>query len=270
MKTPKNEIRGGTLRPNAGIADEFMTPILAAVRRMCQETEKRLKAVFEETFVQDADGGAPASQSRIAINWLLDKYEPIFNRLAKKAAKRMVAKTLRQSAVSLRASLKEMSEDLKLSTDFMTDRLQDIVTASVNESVSLIKTIPTQYLNEVQGAAARAITSGRGMADLQPFLVEKYGQNIRKARNVALDQTRKAFSNINAGRMQALGISEYVWIHTGGSQHPRKDHIRMNGNTYRLDDPPVIGTMYGQEVRGIPGQLPNCHCVMRPLVKFGS
>ena len=125
-----------------------------------------------------------------------------------------------------------------------------------------------QYLGEVQGQVMRSITSGQGLKDLIPYLNTKYDQNIRHARNVAFDQTRKAYSNINAGRMQANGIKSYEWIHSGGGQHPRKLHQQMNGRVYRLDDPPVIDER--TQERGIPGRAINCRCTMRPIVSFGD
>lgn len=96
----------------------------------------------------------------------------------------------------------------------------------------------------------------------------KLWMDIRHARNVAMDQTRKVYSNVNAARMQALGVKKFEWVHTGGSQHPRKDHQELSGKVFSLDDLPVIGVMYGNEVRGKPGDLPYCRCTMRPIVSF--
>ena len=104
--------------------------------------------------------------------------------------------------------------------------------------------------------------------DLVPYLKQHYAGNVKKARSVAYDQTRKAYNNISAARSQKLGMEEFIWIHSGGGKEPRKDHVAMNGKTFRFDDPPVIGVMYGQEVRGLPGNVPSCRCAMRPLVNF--
>ncbi|MDE2471811.1 MAG: hypothetical protein KGL35_24580, partial [Bradyrhizobium sp.] len=71
-------------------------------------------------------------------------------------------------------------------------------------------------------------------------------------------------------RMQAVGMTTYEWMHVGGSQEPRLNHVAMNGKIYDLNDPPVIGKMYGQQVRGKPGDLPNCRCLMRPVLDFDA
>jgi SPP1 gp7 family putative phage head morphogenesis protein len=94
--------------------------------------------------------------------------------------------------------------------------------------------------------------------------------SMRRAKNIAYDQTRKAFNNINKARMDKLGIREFEWLHSGGSTHPRKLHQELSGKIFSLDDLPIIGTMYGEEVRGIPGQLPNCRCKMLPVISFNE
>ena len=45
----------------------------------------------------------------------------------------------------------------------------------MTENVGLIKSIPAQYLNGVQGAVMRSITTGNGMQDLVPYLQKHKG-----------------------------------------------------------------------------------------------
>lgn len=279
MTMPNDALRGGALIPAVSIGREYEKPILTLIRRLSDDIRREMRRVFAESQhhgAMDDDkgagaaevGGNVASQARIALNALLDKYAPLFNRVAKKATKRMIGRTLRNSSATLGMSLRQISEGLTLKTDLMNDRILEIASASTTEAVNLIKLIPQKYLAEVQGQVMRSIVSGGGLQELQPFLIEKYGQNIRHARNVAMDQTRKAYTGINAGRMKALGVKQFEWLHTGGSNEPRKLHVEMNGNIYNLDDPPFIGVMYGQDVYGLPGTLPNCRCRMRPIVNF--
>lgn len=253
-----NRLTGLTLNPNASIAADFTKPLLAAIEQMCRETKRELKKAFEDNpgFAMDA---SVTSQSRIAVNMLLGKWEPRFNRLAKKLVKRMIARTVRYSAVSVGQALKPILPDLSIDTKEVDERLGEIIKAATQEAVSLIKLIPTQYLAEVQGQVSRSITTGDGLKSLVPFLNEKYEGNIRHARNVALDQTRKAYTSVNTERMRKAGITHFVWRHTSGSEHPRKNHVEMDGNTYEIANPPLIGRMYGKEVRGLPAQLPYCH-----------
>jgi len=200
---------------------------------------------------------------------LLNKWEPLFNKWSKRATNRMIKQVERNSAATLGMSLKDVSEEMTISrAGLMTPDIQEIMKASTEEAANLIKTIPQKYLAEVQGQVMRSITSGEGLKDLVPYLNTKYKQNIRKARSVAQDQTRKAYNNLNAERMKKLGVKKFIWIHSGGGKEPRELHKRLNGKECSYDDPPYIGDMYGKPVYGLPGEMINCRCTQKPLINF--
>ncbi len=275
-----NAQRGSVLSPNAAIEQEYTAVILTLVRRMCDDTKKAMQAVFagqkpeiephQPDAAMDEIESGTSTQARIALNALMDKYEPLFNRWAKKATKRMMDRTVKNSGVTLGMSLRQMSAAVTLDASKMSPAMLDIVSASTTEAVSLIKLIPAKYLTNVQGAVSRSITTGNGLADLVPFLEKQYQGNIRHARNVALDQTRKSYNNVNAERMKSIGVQTYEWIHTAGAREPRALHIALNGKVCRLDDPPYIGEMGGEPVYGKPGDMIFCRCRMRPVLDFAS
>ncbi|KAF9396648.1 hypothetical protein CPC16_010967, partial [Podila verticillata] len=62
----------------------------------------------------------------------------------------------------------------------------------------------------------RSITSGNGLEDLIPFLQAQEGITRRRARNIALDQTRKAYNGFNRARCVGAGVTHGEWIHSGG------------------------------------------------------
>ena len=122
------------------------------------------------------------------------------------------------------------------------------------------------------GAVMRSITTGKGVADLVPFFDRYEGITIRRARIIANDQTKKAYSNMNAIRMQKLGVDKYEWVHSSGGQEPRELHLHLNGSICSLKDPPIIQYAKGNqpEIRGKPGDLINCRCTMRPIIDFNQ
>jgi SPP1 gp7 family putative phage head morphogenesis protein len=221
-------------------------------------------SLFNVTFAQDAR--SVGSEARILVNSLQARFQDLFNKKAKILADRMVRGADKASASSTHSSLQKLSGGMSLKTNIMNASLSNIYKATVAENVGLIKSISSQYLDDVQGAVMRSITTGNGLADLIPALEKYEGQTHRRARNIALDQTRKAFNSINKGRMQAIGIKKYKWLHSGGGAHPREDHVEMDGNIYSFDDPPVIDERTGE--RGIPGQAINCRCTMLPVFVF--
>ena len=127
----------------------------------------------------------------------------------------------------------------------------------------------------------RSITSGKGVTFIEEELLKYKGMTKRRARNIALDQTRKAYNDINLRNMQDAGVKKAEWIHSGGSQKPRTYHMErwdgvsgidngepngLNGFIFYLDRPPVIDKRTGE--RGYPAQLPYCHCRMIPIIEF--
>jgi SPP1 gp7 family putative phage head morphogenesis protein len=187
--------------------------------------------------------------------------------LAQVATNRMIRQTIRHSTVTLNMSLKEIAKEIELDPAFLNSgRLREIVMASTQEAAGLIRTLPEQYLSQVQGQVMRSITTGNGLKTLMPFMREKYGQNVRKARQVAHDQTRKAYSSIANARMQSAGIEEFEWVHSHGGKVPRQQHLDWNGKIFRFDKPPVDDT-FGPV---LPGIAINCRCFARPILNFGQ
>jgi SPP1 gp7 family putative phage head morphogenesis protein len=267
----KGIVKGQPLNPSAAIEQRYYTALRVLIDRMIADAEHEIKALFktdhaEEYFAQDA---SISSQARILTNALIKKYTELFASLSKPMAERFAEESDKSSDIAVKSSIRQLSDDLTLSTKTITSGpLADILNAIVTENVGLIKSIPAQYLNGVQGAVMRSITTGNGMQDLVPYLQKHKGITLRRARSISMDQTKKCFSGLSKARMQAIGVTSYQWLHTSGSRHPRKLHIEMNGNIYRYDDPPVIDDRTGE--KGIPGQAINCACRMRPILNFNE
>ena len=259
---------GKALRPNLSIGSDFAKPQVALIDLMYKDIKRELTKIFKETNFTSAMDASTASQARIVLNYLLRKWSKRFDELAKSSVDRMISRTFKNSAVTLNMSFKDVSEDFKIDTSFSDARLQEVIKASTQEAANLIKVIPEKFINDVQGQVMRSITTGQGLKDLVPYLTDKYHGNVKRATNTALDQTRKAYQSINTTRLKAFGVKSFIWVHSGGGKVPRQEHIRMSGKEYRFDDPPVIGTMYGSEVRGLPGDLPNCRCICKPVINF--
>jgi SPP1 gp7 family putative phage head morphogenesis protein len=209
-----------------------------------------------------------ASQARIITNQLIKKFDALFGRKAPLIAERMIKETNKVSNVALKSSLKKISEGLVIKNNLMTGRLREVLKATVAENVSLIKSIAQDYQSRVQKSVLRSVTTGNGLQDLISQLQKYEGISYRKARFIALDQTRKTYNNINANRMQKVGVQKFEWVHSGGGDKPREDHIEMSGNIYSFDDLPVINQRTGET--GIPGQAPGCRCIMRPVYEFNE
>lgn len=264
-------IRGNPLNPNAAVTARYYDELKWLVDLMTANVEKKLVKFFETGHVEEffAADASTASQARIITNALAQKFNALFGANAKPMAESMVKQSAKASSTALHSSLQQLGGGLSLPTSAIKGPLTDIINATVTENVGLIKSISAEYLQGVQGAVMRSITTGSGMQDLVPYLERHKGITLRRARMIATDQTRKAFNNISKSRMENLGVTEYEWIHTGGSNEPREYHAKvLNGKIFKLSEPPVIDPKTGE--RGIPGQLINCRCRMRPVINLNK
>ncbi|MGV7078480.1 phage head morphogenesis protein [Testudinibacter sp. P80/BLE/0925] len=268
----QKQIEGKPLQVSNSINTEYSKAIKTVLRAMHTETVKGVQSCFDQCqYTEDSwesNGGSISVQLRVLFNYLSKKYNPIFTALARRVVGRMTDRVLKNSSATLKMSLREMGDNLSIKTDFLNDRLKDITEASALESVNLIKVIPDNYLTGIQRAVIASVATGKGFADLKPTLTKHYKGNARKAELTAMDQTRKLYQSVNAERMKQLGVKKFKWLHSGGGREPRKLHVDLHGKVFSFDEPPFIGVMYGEDVYGLPGVLPNCGCSMSPVFEF--
>ena len=269
---PTAVLRGKPLNYNASIEEKYRAKMDKLINQMCDRTKKKLIALFKNHTISATDSFALdatlVAQAKILVNQLTLQFNELFGYQAKPISESMVKASNQASKSAVHQSLKELSGGLSLKTDFMSAPLAEVFTASVNESVGLIKSIPQKYFSDVQGSVMRSISNGNGLADLVPALEKYEGITKRRAKIIASDQTKKVYNGLNKGRMQKLGVDKYEWLHTGGASHPREEHIAMSGQIFSLSNPPVIDSKTGQT--GKPGDLINCSCRMLPVIEFNN
>lgn len=266
-------VKGTPLYVAEGIASRYAARWTKLIDRMVSETRREVLACLRENGVPEntAMDASPANQVQMVFNALSKKWAQAFGRIATTSAWDMIDDVSKDSDAKLKTSLKELSGDLTLDTSAISGSLRDMLDASAKANIELIKRTDGKFFDQMQGDVMRSIQNGNGLQDLIPAF-EQRGVEVRNwATNVALDQSRKVFNDINKGRMQSVGLDEYEWIHGGGSNHPRHYHRDvLNGNIYKLSEPPVIQEARGKtpEVRGKPGDLPFCRCTMRPVFRL--
>ena len=266
---------------NYGVTARYQKRLESLVRQMEAQTARELMRLFKgdparaeygqqrtigsaQIATQDAD---MSSQARIKTNEIKRRFQQLFNQRAKGLAESAVNDCDKASATAVHQSLKQLSGGLSLKTKFVTQPMKTVIKAHIAENVSLIKSIPEKYFTQIEGAVMRSITTGNGLQDLVPAIKKYKGMTLNRARLIAHDQTRKIYSNLNFERYDKLGIKEFEWVHSAGSLEPRPIHVELDGQVFSLDNLPIIDD---DGTRGIPGQLINCKCVSRPVVRFNG
>ena len=264
-RKPQKAIKGSPLNYSAAEADRYYYRLRSLITQMTSETATEVYNLFKAAQDSAMDASL-ATQAKLLFNKLAIRFAALFGNKAPEIADETTTANTKHSAASLKLSLHEIAQGFTLKTDIFTPELTEILKATVAENVALIKSIPQQYLLQIQGEVMRSITTGRGLADLTPFLSKRKEITLKRAKLIAHDQTRKATSNINRVRMEKLGIKQFEWIHSHGSQEPRPLHQEYDRKIFDFDNPPVIDERTGE--RGYPGQLINCKCKFAPVFSF--
>ena len=265
-------LRGLPLAPNVGVEQRYAAKLRKMTKVMTDAAERDIIRLFNKPYVKEFFGvfdESVASQSDMLLKSLRERFDKLFASSARDIADDMVDDNLKSSTSSLRTSLKVLSGGLLLKTSVITKDLEEVLKARINENVSLIKSIPREYLDKVSQAVTKSITTGSGLAGLVPELMKLGGITERRAKNIALDQARKAYGNITELKMRAVGITDFKWLHTGLGRQHRKSHKAISGQVFSLNDLPLKG-----EEGFTNGQMPswaiNCYCLAIPVIRFGG
>lgn len=277
--------RGKVLHTPVVIQNNYTMQVNKLTQHMVQETKDQVRRLFQTEAAQrhvhymnhSHDVGMDAmpnfgSQARVLMNHLKRSFDQLFGKLAMGLSPKLAEDVDRASATGVHGSVKdapnlrEEGAKLQISVNTLDAPTKSILNAASAASTSFIKSIPDKYLNDVQAAVYDSITKGNGIADLIPYL-DKQGSKVENwAHNTAMDQTRKVYNGLNAGRMRKVGIQRGEWIHSGGSQHPRELHEDFDGQTFDLARGAPVGDDGGNYV--MPGEEPNCRCTFAPVVVF--
>lgn len=199
----------------------------------------------------------------------------------------MLMRQNRYAGSSVKASVSSMlagasGGDISVNIPLYSADIKEIVKTAIFDNVNYIRSIESQYFTQITGAVSRAVLNEEGIKYLTGEL-KKCGQiALRRARNIAIDQTRKAYEALSYQKLKETGVNYWEWVHGGGTKTVRLTHIRdvkdggLNHSIHKIGDKaydPHAWRVKGGGYKGewiVPGQLPFCNCFRRPVIKFGS
>lgn len=251
------------IHPNAGIGADYRGKLDRLIERMARSYVFFLKAQYRATPPRMAMDETPARELERELRRLGIRWQKEFDALAPKMAKWFSQSVERRSTLAMRKMLKDAGMTVRYT---MTPAMRDVFRATVEENVSLIKSIGVQYHQQVVGMVMRSVQTGRDLGTLTKELEARFGVTKRRAALIARDQNNKATAVMTRVRQKEAGIKQAVWLHSLGGKEPRPTHLKNNGQVYDIDkgwfdpDPRVRRRIW-------PGELINCRCVPKPIVK---
>lgn len=230
------------------------------IRSMSDDIEATLEQRYSKAEPQIATD-SPLADLKTSMNQLARKWQDKFDAVAAPTAKRFVKATESHATRTAMARMKAAGMIVEFKP---TVRQQQIISAAVTENTKLIKSIASEYLDDVAGIVNRGVMAGRDRHQIVTDLRARYGITQRRAALIARQECRNATVALNKARDLDLGIEEGIWVHSGGGKHPRPEHVKAGRERLRFK------LSQGAYIDGewiMPGEQINCSCSYRPVLK---
>lgn len=259
MSQRRKSPRGVELSKRTGV--QYNTQLQFLTREVKKDIDDMLVPLLRElepTYTADASW---FSQITNMLQYLLVKWSsPDVQRVAEQLANQFVTtadkvneqRTTRQFGIDIYSSDPQMAQVLE---------------AAAYNNTQLIRSIPTQYLAQVENIVLTNTRAGNRSSAMVKSLQEQFGVTQRRARMIARDQTAKVNSDMNAKRQQIAGYEYFRW-RTSNDERVRDRHedisekiTEYGPGVYRWDNPPLSD----KGVPIIPGSDFQCRCTAQPI-----
>ena len=250
-------IRLRPVRPNAGVEAVYRQQLQSMIVDMASSYQYWLTAAWRQTG-EIAQDRSHTVNIRDVMRKLGRRWRRKFDRIAEDVARRFA----NQSAKSLDAAMMDALKRAGFTVRFvMTSGVREAMLTAQERNVSLIRSIPKQFHQQVEHHVWQAVSKGGDLATLTKVLEERFGVTHKRAALIALDQNSKAHAAYESARRQELGITEAIWRHTGSSAEPRQSHKEAHGKRFDIAKGCLIDGEYIQ-----PGELIHCGCTSEAII----
>lgn len=267
MAAPKPKPKTArAIHANKGVEVAYRKELDKLIAEMSNSFEYWLSAAYkanpprmEAALAQDA---LPSLELSKKIRDIGKRWIKKFDDMAAKIATKFTESGRKSTDSAFKSALKDAGWSVEFQ---MTPVMRDAMNATIQENVSLIKSIPQQYLTDVEGIVMRGFTQGRDLKTISDELQSRYGVTKRRAALISRDQSNKLTATVTQARRVELGLFEAEWVHSGGGKEPRQSHVKAGKDRKRFDV--RVGCLIdGAHI--LPGQLINCRCSSKTILPF--
>ncbi len=219
------------------------------------------------------------SQESYVMDGYVDNINAIFRRLngqftgavtmgfAKNTSAQMVAKVGANNKRRFNKTVEKVV-GVDLGSVVRSEGLEDFVELSINKNVSLIKSLPEEYLKQVETIVNNGVISGERYSSIAKKINAKVGSANSKLANriktIARNEVQTINSQISLRRNEALGIKKGIFD-TSDDERVRKCHAELDGVEYDLKKGAWSKTCQKFIQPGITDI--NCRCSFRPVIE---
>ncbi len=247
---------------NVAVKRRYQKRMIALIREMAASVEYWIVAQRSRNPPEMAQDALPSAEIQRELRKLSNRWQGKFDEMAPKIAESFLKNQFRSTDSAFRQALRDAGWSIEFT---LTPAMRDAFEASLAENVGLIRSIPEQYLQQVEGIVMRNYASGRNLKSMAEEIRGRFHVAADRAVLIARDQSNKANAVVQKARQQELGITESIWMHSRAGKEPRPTHVAMNGKRYLVDK-----GMWDSAVQKwvFPGEEINCRCVGRSVLPF--
>ena len=235
------------LYPSA-IEREYVKFLLSVAEKITDEVAKKLPEIqphFERHLKQDG-------LSDILSQWLEELLETVLDFVSNDRIKATVQRLLNEVQRFNKNQFHKVLKSAYGVNIFVTEPfLMDELALFELENLRLIKSLPTQYVEQLRGKFTEAVRKGRRWEDVAKEMQRDLPEKLHnRARLIARDQIGKLNGQLTKLRQQNIGVTHYIWRGML-DERERQLHVDREGERFAWDNPPEDGH---------PGEAILCRC----------
>lgn len=238
---------------NRGLEAWYRRKLQGAVCSMASSMLVHIRAAYNQPtaleHAQDADRSATLARAMIKWGKVWTKK---LNGLSSTLSVAFAKRSQRITETAMKASFRDAGLTVKFTA---TKASREAYKAVAAQQVNLIKSIPQQFLKDVEQQVWSSVMAGSDMATLSRGIKKKYKIANKRAALIARDQNHKAMAVIENVRRMELGLTHAIWKHSGAGKEPRPSHVAASGVKYDLKK-----GLYLEGKWTYPGMEINCRC----------
>lgn len=259
MKNPKT---ARAVNASKGVEVAYRKRLDRLITEMSNSFEYWIESAYKAHPPRMAMDALPSAELNKRVKELGRRWIARFDEMAGKIADDFVNKGVKYTDSSFMSALKDAGWTVQFK---ITPVMRDAINASIQENVALIKSIPDQYLLEVEGIVMRGFQTGRDLHSISKDLQHRLGVTKRRAALISRDQSNKLTASVTRARRKELGITQAIWVHSGAGKHPRPSHLKA-GKDKLIFDIEKGAYLDGKWV--LPGEEINCRCSSKSVLPF--
>ena len=222
------------LKFNKAIEINYKHDLLVLKGQMVKEYNSSLIKFYKDNLlflVGDSDDDTVKRLQRLIDN-MGRRWKDRYDRMSEQQAKKVAVGVLRHVDNRWKAVQKGNPFLLKGTQELQ--QTTKIVQAGIAENVSLIKSIPSKYHEQILGDVMRTVGVGGNVQELQEALSKISKQTSKRIAFIARDQTAKATALIDRQNAVDTGFTTGVWEKSIAGKTHRKDHAEADGKEFDI------------------------------------